>query len=390
MIYRKLPMGVQDVLPDECELLNAVREKLQSRFALGGFRPVLSGALEYFDTYSQIASSVPQERMFKLTDTDGKLLVLRPDATLAIARIAATKLSGEPARLCYFADKWDLQNAGGISSREIYQAGVECLGEEGALSDAQAIAFAIECMKETGLCGFVVDIGHVGYFKGLLEECGLSEEDAESVRRFINAKDGFNAERVLRSAGVKEDTLNTVLALPTLFGGAEVLDRAETLTENAVARGAIAHLKKVYAILKGMGYDDCLCFDLGTVRRLSYYTGIVFSGMVQELGAPILSGGRYDNLADNFGKHIPAVGFAIGLKRVLIALERQKRLPAKSKTDVAIACAEGAEGEAYSLYLQCVSDGKRAVFLPEYGTQALQNYQADERLFVEKSGVKRV
>ncbi len=392
MIYRKLPTGVQDVLPSECEVLNEIRKKLQNKFAQADFRPVLSGAIEYYDTYSQIQNAIPQERMFKLTDTDGKLLVLRPDATLAIARIAATKLCASSARLCYFADKYDMQNVGGISSREIYQAGVECLGEEGALSDAQAIAFAIECMKETGLTGFVIDIGHVGYFKGLLAECGLSDSDAEAVRRYVNAKDGLNAERILRSAGVKENTLNTVLALPTLFGGAEILNRAEELTENAEARTAITHLKRVHAILSRMGYEDCLCFDLGTVKKLSYYTGVVFSGMVQELGAAILSGGRYDNLADDFGKHIPAVGFAIGLKRVMIALERQKRLPKTQATDVAIFCREGDEGAAYREYLRLLGEGKRVTFRPVYAEEEVAAWmaQAKEVWLVKESGVEKL
>ncbi len=392
MIYRKLPTGVQDVLPNECEVLFSLRERLQNKFALAGFRPVLSGGLEYYDTYSQISNAIEQDKMFKLTDTDGKLLVLRPDVTLAIARIAATKLSEPSARLCYVADKWELQSGGGISSREIYQAGVECLGEEGALSDAQAIAFAIECMKETGLTGFIVDIGHVGYFKGLLEECGLSDEDAEAVRRFVNAKDALNAERILRKAGVKENTLNTVLALPTLFGGADVLDRAEGLTENVHARAAIAHLKQVHAILVRMGYEDCLCFDLGTVKKLSYYSGIVFSGLVKELGSSVLSGGRYDDLADDFGKHIPAVGFAIGLKRVMIALERQKNLPKSQSVEAVIFSEEGAEGVAYAEYQKQTAEGKRVSFRPSYSEEEGKAWREKgcTVLLAKKSGVERV
>lgn len=392
MVYRKLPAGVQDVLPEECTLLNSLKDRLQSRFTRAGFRPVLSGALEYYDTYSEIANAVPQEKMFKMTDTDGKLLVLRPDMTLAIARIAATKLGDAPVRLSYFADKWDMQGAGSISSREIFQAGVECLGEEGALSDAQTVAFAIECLKETGLTGFTVDLGHVGYFKGILAGCGLSAEDAERVRRFVNAKDSLNAERILRGAHVKESTLNTVLALPALFGGAEVLDRAEQLTENEEAREAVRHLKRVYGILCDMGYRDTVCFDLGAVRRLSYYSGIVFSGLLRELGAPVLSGGRYDRLADDFGKHIPAVGFAMGLKRILIALERQKKLPPAPLADVAVVCDEGEEGDAYRYYLTLLSEGKKVIFPPEYGEEAALRCKgrAKKVILIGKEGMEEL
>lgn len=387
MKYRKLPSGVQDVLPRECRILGDIKRRLERKFSLSGFEPVVSATLEYYDTYSQIKNAVPQERLFKLSDTDGRLLVLRPDTTLSISRIAATKLKETRARLFYFADKWDLQNTGGLSSREIDQAGVECLGEEGAFSDAQTIAFAVECLKETGLSDFIIDIGHVGYFKGVLEECGLSEADAEEVRAFVNAKDGLNAERVLKRAGAGKDILNTVLALPSLFGGAEVLDKAEALTRNAQAQAAIAHLKKVNGILAEMGYEKYVCFDLGTVKRLSYYSGIVFSGLVKELGAPVLSGGRYDNLADDFGKHIPAVGFAVGLKRILVALERRGNLPEGDPVSV-IVCEKGAEAEAYRLFLSMSSEGKRVRLSAEYGAEAAERErETGEVYYVTKDGV---
>jgi len=388
MIYRKLPAGVQDILPGEFRILEGIRSRLAKKFERCGYRPVMSAALEYYDTYSQIKNSIPQERMFKLTDTDGKLLVLRPDMTLSIARIAATKLPSECMRLCYFADKWDLQSAGGLSAREIYQAGVECLGEKGAFSDAQAIAFAVECLKETGLDDFIIDVGHVGYFKGLLEECGLSDAEAEEVRSYIDAKDGMNAERVLRRAGADAQALNAVTALPALFGGAEVLSRAETLTENRRARDSIRHLKEVYALLEKMGYGKYVCFDLGTVKRLSYYSGIVFSGLVRELGAPVLDGGRYDGLADEFGKHIPAVGFAMGLKRILVALGRQGTLPEETASETLV-CDYGAEEEGYKLYLKLTGEGEKLCLSPLRGREAAQNTEG-KVLFVTKDGVERL
>ena len=331
MANSRLPAGVQDVLPRECSILTELKLKLERKFSLAGFSPVLSAGLEYYETFSGKENAVPEERMFKMTDTDGKLLVLRPDTTLSIARIAATKLNSDRARLSYFADKYDLENGGGLSSREIYQAGVECLGEEGAFSDAQCIAFAIECLKEAGLRDFIIDIGHVGYFKGLLEESGLSPFQAEDVRACINRKDTMNAERLLKKAGVSGDALNNILALPALFGGREVFSVAEALTHNSCARKAVDDLKNIDRLLTEMGYEGYISYDLGMIKPLSYYSGILFSGLVKDLGAPVLSGGRYDNLADAFGKHMPAVGFAMGLKRILVALERQGALPEEKK-----------------------------------------------------------
>ena len=358
MANSRLPAGVQDVLPRECSILTELKLKLERKFSLAGFSPVLSAGLEYYETFSGKENAVPEERMFKMTDTDGKLLVLRPDTTLSIARIAATKLNSDRARLSYFADKYDLENGGGLSSREIYQAGVECLGEEGAFSDAQCIAFAIECLKEAGLRDFIIDIGHVGYFKGLLEESGLSPFEAEDVRACINRKDTMNAERLLKKAGVSGDALNNILALPALFGGREVFSVAEALTHNSCARKAVDELKNIDRLLTEMGYEGYISYDLGMIKPLSYYSGILFSGLVKDLGAPVLSGGRYDNLADAFGKHMPAVGFAMGLKRILVALERQGSLPEEKKPLVIVA-EEGQEARAYREFIARTERGER-------------------------------
>ena len=358
MANSRLPAGVQDVLPRECSILTELKLKLERKFSLAGFSPVLSAGLEYYETFSGKENAVPEERMFKMTDTDGKLLVLRPDTTLSIARIAATKLNSDRARLSYFADKYDLENGGGLSSREIYQAGVECLGEEGAFSDAQCIAFAIECLKEAGLRDFIIDIGHVGYFKGLLEESGLSPFEAEDVRACINRKDTMNAERLLKKAGVSGDALNNILALPALFGGREVFSVAEALTHNSCARKAVDDLKNIDRLLTEMGYEGYISYDLGMIKPLSYYSGILFSGLVKDLGAPVLSGGRYDNLADAFGKHMPAVGFAMGLKRILVALERQGSLPEEKKPLVIVA-EEGQEARAYREFVARTERGER-------------------------------
>lgn len=358
MANSRLPAGVQDVLPRECSILTELKLKLERKFSLAGFSPVLSAGLEYYETFSGKENAVPEERMFKMTDTDGKLLVLRPDTTLSIARIAATKLNSDRARLSYFADKYDLENGGGLSSREIYQAGVECLGEEGAFSDAQCIAFAIECLKEAGLRDFIIDIGHVGYFKGLLEESGLSPFEAEDVRACINRKDTMNAERLLKKVGVSGDALNNILALPALFGGREVFSVAEALTHNHCARKAVEELKNIDRLLTQMGYEGYISYDLGMIKPLSYYSGILFSGLVKDLGAPVLSGGRYDNLADAFGKHMPAVGFAMGLKRILVALERQGSLPEEKKPLVIVA-EEGQEARAYREFVARTERGER-------------------------------
>ena len=323
MQYFKLPAGVRDILPAESEKLDAAEETLRKKFRAAGFSSVRTAGLEYYDTFANIKSSVEQKKMFKMTDKDGNLIVLRPDMTLACARIAATKLRGSAAKLCYFSNIYDF-SAGGNSDREVAQAGVEIFGEGGALSDAKAVAFAIDCLKSVGLKDFIVDIGHVGFYKGLLEGSGLSGAAAEEIRGYINAKDAVNTEIALKRHGASERAQAAILALPSLFGGADVLDEAEKLTDNALALSSIEHLRRVYAHLKELKAEKYVSFDLGTVKSLSYYSGMVFTGLAEGVGAPVLSGGRYDELCAQFGKDLSAVGFAIGLMRVLRALEAKE------------------------------------------------------------------
>lgn len=358
--YYRLPAGVQDLLPAECYNLNTIEKILEKKFTLAGCSRVQSAALEFYDTYAEIKNKIPQKRMFKLTDGDGSLLVLRPDMTLAVARMAAAASLPLPAKLCYFSNVWDYAGTGSYTIREIYQAGVEFLGLSGAFSDAQAIAFAIECLQAIGLKDFIIDVGHAGFFKGILEECALDGDAVEEVRLLVNAKDAPGAQALLEKHGAPRKAAEALAALPTLFGGVEVLSRAEKYAGSPTAKEALDRLKRVYVLLKDFGLEKYVSFDLGTVKDLSYYSGVVFTGLTRSIGSPVLSGGRYDNLADDFGRHVPAVGFAMGLKRILIALERQGALrPAAPQADVVIFSEEGAEAKAYAAYLELTAAGRR-------------------------------
>ena len=389
--YYRLPSGVQDLLPDECYNLNLIEQKLAKKFSLSGCTQVQSAGLELYDTYAEIKNKIPQKKMFKLTDSDGSLLVLRPDMTLAVARMAATRLEDVPSKLCYFSSVWQYPQTGGLSIREIYQAGVEFLGVSNPFSDAQGIAFAIECLEEIGVKDFIVDIGHVGFFKGILEDCALNEECVEQVRLLINAKDSVGAQALLLKQGASESAVNALAALPTLFGGVEVLSRAQKYTTNQTALSALSHLKQVYELLKSFGLEKYISFDLGTVKDLSYYSGVVFTGLTKSLGSPILSGGRYDNLSDDFGKHVPAVGFAMGLKRILITLERQGSLLPVPPVDVAIVSEPGAEALAYQTYQTLTAQGKRVnLFTGDHARMQSLKEQGITLLLASKEGVKEI
>lgn len=392
MAKYKLPAGVQDLLPDECYNLELIEKKLKDKFMLAGCRPISCAAINYADTFSSARGRVPEEEMFKLTDTDGRLLALRPDTTLAVSAVAASKLKETEIKLSYVAQSWNFIAMHGESQREFIQAGVEFLGVSSALSDAQIIAFAIECLKEIDVAEFIIDIGHIGFFKALLSESGLNDEQIENIRVSINAKDDVGVEMLLKEYGAGEKTSAAIMALPTLFGGVEVLERARGLTENKEALSALDYLKRVYDILSSFGLNKYISFDLGTVKSLSYYSGIVFTGLVKNYGSYVLSGGRYDNLADDFGKHIPAVGFAMGLKRVLKVLERQGKLKVNSGAEYIILSEDGAEDKAYAEYVRLTNEGKSCELYagaPEEGIKYALNKRA-KILKATKGGIVKL
>ncbi len=357
MAYFKLPVGVRDKISQESARLDRAEAILHEKFTKSGFCSVRAAGLEYYDTFSKIGSSIAQTKMFKMTDKDGNLIVLRPDMTLACARIAATKLRQDRAKLCYFSDIYDF-SAGGNSEREVAQAGVEIFGEQGAFVDAYAVAFAAECLRAIGVDDFIIDVGHVGFYKGILEGSGLSEEAAEEIRGYINAKDSVNTEIALKKYGASKRAQAALLALPSLFGGVSVLQAAEKLTENPLAIESLRHLQKVYGYLKEMGAEQFVSFDLGTVKSLSYYSGMVFTGLAEGVGAAVLSGGRYDGLCAQFGKDLSAVGFAIGLDRALRAQSQKNEREKKEPARIAVVCGSGGEQEGYALYQKLLAEGK--------------------------------
>ena len=372
----KLPLGVQDLLPDEQFNLNEIEAKLKRVFEGAGCQFVSTAILDYYDTYSDISNRIPQEKMFKFTDNDGKLLVLRPDMTLSLARMATKHKIGSD-KLCYVSPIWNAAETGGLSAREVLQAGVECFGRTGAFADAEIVALAIDSLLSVGLKDFILDIGHVGFFKSVLEESGFSRERTEEVRAFVNAKNIIGAERLVK--GTKAEA--AISALPTLFGGEEVFLRAEKLTSCTLALSAISHLKQVYDLLVSFGYGKYISVDLGTVKSLSYYSGVVFTGLSGVIGAPVLSGGRYDNLAKDFSSDFPAVGFAIGLKRLLVALERQGTLVKAPGADLIVAARKGAEKEAFAFCRKKRAEGKKVDLFAGTEEEAMA-------YFSEKTGEK--
>lgn len=308
------PEGTRDRLFGECRERRQVQKALLGLFQRRGFDEVSTPEVEFYDLFLRSGNPMPQEQLLKIIDRSGKIMVMRPDCTTPIARVAAAKLKHMPAPQRLYYDQTvfrsGLEHRGGRS--EIAQCGVELIGAQGLRADVEVLALAADSLRAVGLKDFHIEVGHVGFFHDLAQALQLPQEDTETIRGLIEGKNfaalaDFLAPYVHTAPGKALDRL------PYLFGGAEVLDEAEALFPNS---GVIAYLRQVYAALDAAGYGGDFRFDLGLVHQIDYYTGVVFRGYAMGAADAVLSGGRYDGLLAAFGPDAPATGFAVDVDAV--------------------------------------------------------------------------
>lgn len=318
---RVTPEGTRDILFEESRAQREAQARLSRIFTLRGYHEVLTPGLEYYDVFSLPGAMIPQQEMYKSTDNRGRLLVFRPDSTLPIARMAASRLQNQPRPLRLFYNQSIYRNRPDLSGRsdEFAQMGIELLGASGLRADLEAISLAVAALSACG-ADFRVEIGHACLFQALADRLPLSEEKREQLRDTIEAKNYGGLGELLDPLG-DSPAVEAMKRLPRLFGGEEALSEAERWCTDREAGETLAYLKTLYSALKKLGLGDRLMVDLGLVQRNDYYTGVVFSAYVQDHGGAVLSGGRYDNLCEKFGAPMPAVGFALDLDEAASLVE---------------------------------------------------------------------
>lgn len=320
------PEGVRDIYSGECGRKLALESKILKVLYLYGYEHMETPSFEYFDIFNKDRGSVGDREMFKFFDRDNNTLVLKPDMTPAVARCVAKYYMDEknPLRLCYLERTFKNNTSYQGRLKETTQTGAELIGDNSPQADAELLAMIIEALKAAGLKEFQVELGHADFYRGLAEEAEMDEETQEILRDLIENKNYFGVEDLLTSRGVKEETKQGFLKLLELFGSADQIGQARELTSNPRALKAIERLEQIQQLLEDYGLADYVSYDLGMVSRYQYYTGIIFKGYTYGTGDYIVTGGRYDRLLEQFGKDSPAVGFAIEVDRVLIALSRQQ------------------------------------------------------------------
>lgn len=356
----QLPYGTRDFLPKEAKQKRVIENALAGLFARWGYDEVVTPTFEYLETLALGTGGDLTQSMFKFFDKNNCILALRPDMTTPIARVAATRLreSSPPLRLFYLTNVFRHEQAQAGRQCEFYQAGVELLGAPGPEADAEVVALAVDAMREAGLSKFQIGLGQVDFINGIMAESELTPAEQNRVKHCMVTRDLVGLGEILSTSRLSADTQRFIREIPLLHGGDNILSDAYRLVKNDVSRGALDNLADIRRLLVSYGADGYVNFDLGLIRDFDYYTGMVFEGYTPGLGFPLCGGGRYDNMVASFGIDCPATGFALGIERVLLALERQGIAQPDVAKDVYIAWTQAALAEAIAAAGRLRREGK--------------------------------
>jgi ATP phosphoribosyltransferase regulatory subunit len=334
-----IPSGTRDFLPDETRELRAITETVRRVFEECGYGEVSTPALEYESTLARadLRGARPAYRLF---DERGQVLVLRSDMTIPIARVVATRYpnSEPPLRFCYFAHCYRSVRPQRGHSRELLQAGIELVGSPAPHGTAEVLSVICRALEATGLEDYRVGLGDASLYPSLLGSLGVAPAVHDRLLNFLVVRDFVGLEQEVHALGLDATSAELLLRVPQLRGGPSILEGLPGPLADAVAG-----LRSVQELLEP-SVAERVIFDLGLLRDLGYYTGAVFEIYDPAAGMPIGGGGRYDDLLGRFGRPLPAVGFALVVEELHIALAGEERqLSWSQRQGAEAAAADGGE-----------------------------------------------
>ncbi|HJG06867.1 MAG TPA: ATP phosphoribosyltransferase regulatory subunit [Megamonas hypermegale] len=357
----EIPYGTRDFLPKDAKIKRNIELKLAKTFNLWGYDEIVTPSIEYVDTLTINNRNGIENQLFKFFDKNNRTLALRHEMTTPIARVAASRMYDDvlPFKLSYISSVYRYEQAQEGRQCEFYQAGVELMGVADASADAEIIALAVDSLRNVGLTNFEICLGQVEFINGIMQQMGLSKEKQNEIRLALEQRNLVDLNNAVEKTNLPEKAKKALKSIPLLQGKEDILEFANNLALNEQSRKALDNLHDIYELLKIYGVADNVTFDLGVNRDFSYYTGMVFEIYAPGIGYPICGGGRYDNMLSDFGTECPATGFALGIERLMLALDKQNQTQnICNKKDVYIAFSQGKYAEAISEAMKLRETGK--------------------------------
>ncbi len=314
------PAGFRDVLSDEARMREDMTRRVQQCFDERGYVPIETPTLEVMDVL-QAGGRMPAAP-FKFFDSQGDLLAMRPDVTLQVARMCATRLKGQPGPFRFRYTQRVFREAESemqAAAREMTQMGIECIGEEGPAADAEMVGLLAEALRTCNVGGFKLAIGTVGVLRALLERSGAPEAWKESVLQAYHSSNFVDLEVLCADGTVGSAFADAVLSLPRIRGGKEAIAEVRSIVSPLGCVDGLDAFEQTYDLLVREGLAESIVVDFSVMSSFDYYTGIVVEAYAPGLGAPLGSGGRYDNMLAAYGQSRPAAGFAFSLEQVMAA-----------------------------------------------------------------------
>lgn len=323
----------------------AVARSVGDVFEAWGYGFVETPVVEEYATLEAGAGGSLEGTAFRLFDVDGTLLALRPEMTLPIARVVASRLVAQPGphRLCYVADVFREKESLRGEARQFVQAGVEFVGAAGAAADTEVVAVLVEALEGAGLPSFTVGVGTVAVLRALLAGSGRDDAWQASVMRAAHERNLVEIDRLADDPGLDAAVSKALRAVPRLRGGAEAIERCREYAAACGCAGAVDDLAETWRLLEAAGVASRVSIDFGILRSFDYYTGLIVEAYAPGLGLPLGGGGRYDGVLAAFGAPTPAAGFALSVERVQIALAEQSAAPIVRGLDAVIGGSDAAK-----------------------------------------------
>ena len=385
--------GFRDIMPKEALARERITRTVSDGFAAHGYLPVETPLLEHRASIER--ASRMEDSPFQLFDGDGRLLAVRSDITMPIARLVATRLRADeaPFRLRYAAPVVREQADFKGSARQFTQLGIELIGQAGVAADGEVVSIAAEALDAVGVRDWRIVCGSVRPLQLMLDACGVDADRRELILSCVHASDFVDLDECLAECDVPRAAREALAALPRVCGGEEALDAAESLLLRCgVERdaGGVSELRALFSCAREAGFADRLHVDFSVVNSFDYYTGLVFSVYASGVAAPLGSGGRYDDAFSRFGgRDLPAAGFALSLERIEEALDA----PADGDRPLRIAVPKGslfadtvALLEAAGLPTEALRDAGRHLIVHAEGVDYVIVRPTDAPAFVAAGG----
>ena len=308
----RLPPGVRDYLPVAAARRRGLAATAAAEIERWGYRGIITPLYEYAEVLDRGMGAAVSAMRF-VEPASGEVVALRPDLTPQVARLVATRMHDEPGPVRLYYQGSVVRLDGG--RREIFQIGVELIDAPQPGGDLEVVALAEAALGALGIADYTVDLGHAAVVRAALSELGLDDEAMAALQLALMRKDGAAVASLATLTRVSDARKQLLCALPSLYGGPDVLARARALVENAEARAAIDELELLCARLGALAPAERLSIDLGEVRGFDYYTGTRFALYAEGVGGALASGGRYDGLVARYGRPARAAGFALDVDR---------------------------------------------------------------------------